>query len=341
MLPIPTVACLALLGLSCWEGCRAEPLFITRLGGKVAPERVVTAAADEAGDIEVCWRGSGHVEKGTLLARVNPDAHALEEAELELQIAQLKLEADNEVLQLMRQKEEMEFIASLPSQQRPYISQRLETPPDERALALLEEKIRLVRERFHLQEQKARETFAKKAALRLIRMPFSGRVQFHLTPPPEGQRAPIAAGAPVLTAADDSSLYIACLLADPALTHLDPSRLSVRLEGGGGETLHAAWSHKRVEKQGQSEALVYYFLVPISQAEHAWNLLGSNIVVELWCQGDEGWLYEEKAALALEAGDKSFETWEELTAALRPGYAIVFSGETHLALRPSNPKEEQ
>lgn len=323
-----------LIGVILCQTSLGSDLYVTRLGAKVVPERVVAISADEAGEVEICWRGKGLVKAGTLLARLNPETLALEEEGLELEIAQGKLEADNEILQLTRQKEELEFIAALPEKKRLYVAQHLEATADSRALALLEQKIEIARQRALLQEKKLRESFARKTALRCIRMPFDGRVQYHLTIPPEGERALVTSGAPVLTVADDASLYIAVEITDPALIHLEAHRLTARLELGKGEDLRAGWVHKRIEKSNQTEATVYYFRVPEERREQAWELLGSNIAVGLWCRGEDDWLYEEKTALAREAGKRPFETWEELAAALRPGYAIVFSGETHLCLAP-------
>ncbi len=261
-------------------------LYVTRLGAKVVPERVVAISAEEAGEVEICWRGKGLVKAGTLLARVNPETLALEEEELELQIAQGKLEADNEILQLTRQKEELEFIAALPEKKRLYVAQHLEATTDSRALALLEQKIGIARQRALLRERKLRETFARKTALRYIRMPFDGRVQYHLTIPPEGERALVTSGTLVLTVADDASLYIAVEISEPSLVQLETRRLTVRMELGKGEDLLAEWAHKRIEKSNQTEATVYYFRVPEARREQAWELLGSNIVVELWCRGE-------------------------------------------------------
>lgn len=314
----------------------AGELFVTRMAGRVAPEQVAAVSAVEPGEVEVCCRESGRVKAGTLLVRINPEELALDEAEMELQISQRRLESENEILKLTREKEEMDFILSLPEKKRLYVTQQMEIKADERAVALLNKRIELAREQLRLQEEKLRSTFDKKAALRVIRMPFDGRVQYHVTVPPAGERALVASGAPVLTVADDSALYIAVPIADPALAQLPPERLCVRLDGAG---MAADWVHKRVEKSGQTETLVYYFRVPAPQSHRAWELLGSNLIVELWCRGEENWRYEEKAALALEAGDQPFETWEELVAALRPGYVVVFSGETHLALRPQQQEE--
>ena len=313
------------------EEC-AQP--VTRVMAKVVPEQVIALAAQESGEVELSKPGDGRAKAGELLARVNPEELELEAAELELQIAKEKLESENEILRLTREKEEMEFVTALPEEKRLYVAQRMEVKADERALALLEQKIELVRKRMHLNEQKLRSAFERKAALRDVRMPFDGRVQYHISAPREGKRAAVTAGTPLLTVADDSALYVAVAMQDPSLVQLEPERLSVRLAAGGEEGIQAAWHHKRVEKEGREEALIYYYKVPEEARERAWALLGANTVAEIWCRGEASWRYEPKAELAQEAGERPFESWEELVAALRPGYAIVYSGETHLALRP-------
>lgn len=316
------------------ESAGAGELFVMRLAGKVMPERLAAVSAAEGGEVEICCREEGRVKAGTLLARVNPEELALEAAEMELLIAQRKLEMESEVLKLMRQKEEMDFILSLPEKSRLYVSRQMEVKADERTVKLLDQKMALAREQAQLSEQKMRTAFAKKAALRELHMPFDGRMQLNIPAPMEGERVPVTSGATLLTVADDSALYIAAPMTDPALAQLDTNRLSVHLEAVGRGTLEAKWAHRKVEKNGQSEALVYYYRVPEEARDYVWELLGSNLIVELWCRGDDDWRYEEKTALAQEAGEQAFETWEEVVAALRPGYAVVFSGETHLALRP-------
>ena len=309
-------------------------LYVTRVAARVVPERVVAVTATEGGEVEICRAGDGRAEKGELLVRVNPDELAMEEAELELQIGRSKVEGESELLQLTRQKEEMEFISTLPGNKRVYVEKHMEAKVDARALALLEQKIALVHERMRLNEAKLRAAFALKEQMRTIRMPFDGRVQFHVSPLPGSMRTPVASGDPLVTLADDSKLFVAVPVADPTLTLMEAQRLVVRLDRGEGALLQAEWSHRRVEKSGRDEALVYYFRVPEWAQEKAWAMLGANVVAELCCRGESDWLYEEKALLAREAGEQAFETWEALVAALRPGYVIVFSGETHLALRP-------
>lgn len=316
----------------CGEEAAAQ--LVTRVMAKIVPEQVVAVTAQESGEVELCKTGDGRAKAGELLARVNPEELELELDELELQVAQSKLEAENEILQLTRQKEEMDFVTALPEEKRLYVAQRMEAQADARALALLEQKIELARERMRLSEKKLRATYERKAALRELRMPFDGRVQYHVSIPTEGKRTLVTAGAPLLTVADDSALYVAVAMQNPALVNLEPERLSVRLMAGGGDGIQATWHHKRVEKDGREEALIYYYKVPEDARARAWTLLGANTVAEIWCRGESDWRYEPKAALAQEAGDRPFESWEELVTALRPGYEIVYSGETHLALRP-------
>ena len=63
--------------------------------------------------------------------------------------------------------------------------------------------------------------------------------------------------------------------------------------------------------------------------------MGANLVAELHYKPAEGENLQNvhKAELAAEAGNTTYETWAELVAALRPGFEILFIGETHICLR--------
>ena len=64
-----------------------------------------------------------------------------------------------------------------------------------------------------------------------------------------------------------------------------------------------------------------------------WPQVGANLVAHLRYRADADDVYVSKAVLAREAGERRFESWEELLTALRPGHSIVFNGETHLCIR--------
>lgn len=308
-------------------------LPISRHPAKVVPRRVLPVTPDMAGEVEVIHRSEGRVKKDTLLLRINPEELALDEQELRQQMERNNLTAETEILQLVRQKEELEFISKLPPERRMYVVQHLKAEVDDRAMALLERKIAVTRENARLSNERLQKAFEKKRKLREISMPFDGRIQYHFAMPEEGQTALVGTNNPVVTIADDSILYVVVNMTDPALSRLDASRLSVLLEMGGGRTLSAPWSHSKVQKGDRGENMVYYFTVPDKMRGRVWSLVGANLVAHLRYRPEEGSVYVSKAELAQEAGERRFESWEELLAALRPGYAIVFNGETHLCLR--------
>lgn len=318
----------------------AEELFVSRHAAKVLPKALLVLPADGAGELEVCHFGGKNIPEGTLLARLNPEALQLEEEEFRQHVERNKLDAEGNILKLRRELEDLDFIAGLDAAQRPFVEERLKVKGDARARALLERRIAAIEEQTRLANEKLRLTYERTRALRELRMPYSGVVQYHIPlPEKEGMRVPVAVSTPILTVADDSVLYIALTLPDPELAKLDASRFSVSI-AQGEETISAPYAFRRVEKQGQNEQTVYYFAVSPQQKEAAWEMVGTNLVAELFYRSEPTWRYEAKADLAREAGLCSFSTWAELLAALRPGFSVVFCGETHLCLKPAATETE-
>ncbi|MBR1982074.1 MAG: hypothetical protein IKA23_04915 [Akkermansia sp.] len=109
-----------------WEETHEQPpLRISRHPAKVVPRRVLPITPDMAGEVEVVHRAEGRVKKDTLLLRINPEELALDEQELHQQLERNNLTAETEILQLVRQKEELEFISKLPPERRMYVVQHL------------------------------------------------------------------------------------------------------------------------------------------------------------------------------------------------------------------------
>ncbi len=330
-----------IMGYACAEESHEQhSLRISRHPAKVVPRRLLPITPDMAGEVEVIHRAEGWVKKDTLLLRINPEELALDEQELHQQMERNNLAAETEILQLVRQKEELEFISKLPPERRMYVVQHLKAEVDKRAFDLLERKIAVTRENALISNERLQKAFEKKRKLREIAMPFDGRIQYHFAMPEEGQTALVGTNNPVVTIADDSMLYVVVNMTDPALSRLDASRLSVLLEMGGGRTLIAPWSHSKVQKGDRGETMMYYFTVPDKMRGRVWSQVGANLVAHLRYRAEADDIYVSKAELAQEAGERRFESWEELLAALRPGYAIVFNGETHLCLKRTKPEEQ-
>lgn len=310
--------------------------YISRYAAAVVPQQMLTVPLSEPGVVEFCHKGEGRVEKGTLLVRVNAKELALEEAELRNQQRQNKVSAEEQLLKLRRQKEELEFIMAQPAERRQFMEARFKTQADERALALLNEQIAVQEERVRISNEKLQQAFDKKKETREVRMPFDGRVQFHINPPTGEERTmPVAQTGPLLTAVDDAQLYVAVTPQEAEVVKLPPDRMVLKLDLGGGKFLDATWHHKKVEQRNRQETLVYYFSLSEENREQAWDMVGANTVAELYYRAAEGeeLLYLHKHELAAAAGKRVFESWEELVAALHPDYEIVFTGETHICLR--------
>lgn len=230
----------------------AEDRYISRYAAAVVPQQMLTVPLQEPGAVEFCHKGEERVEKGTLLVRVNARELALEEAELRNQQRQNKATADEQLLKLRRQKEELEFIMAQPAERRQFMEARFKTQADERALALLNEQMAVQEERVHISNEKLQQAFDKKKEAREVRMPFDGRVQYHINPPAGEERSmTVAQTGPLLTAVDDAQLYVAVTPQEAEVVKLPPERLVLKLDLGGGKFLSASWHHKKVEQRNR------------------------------------------------------------------------------------------
>lgn len=330
-----TTVTLLILSLTTW----GEPYYISRYPTAVVPERMMTIPLQEPGLVRIHHLGNGNIAKGTQLVTVNADELALDEAELKNQQRRNASAAEEAILQLLRQKEEMEFILSQPVERRKFIESRVKAKADQRALDILNEKIAIQEEGLRIQNAKLQQAFDKRCETRVIRMPFDGRIQYHISLG-NGDEAEILVPqpGPLISAVDDSALYLAITPENAEIVNLPSAKLQIRLDLGGGVQMHGQWHHSKVERRNNKETLVYYFNIKEEEKDTAWQMIGSNAIGELLYTpaDDEQLLYEHKSTLAKEAGSTPYETWEELVRSLRPGYQILFVGETHLCLKPAN-----
>lgn len=330
--PLRCISIVLLLSLR--VDAAAEQYYITRLPARVVPEKVVTLVAPEQGEAQILHREET-AEKGTLLARINPKAAALAVREFELEKRRDTAAAQDDILLLQRQKEELEFVLKLPAEQRAYVQSKVEGKADKRALALLEEKISLRRAALELEQEKKQSLFEEKKAQAELRMPFNGRILYHIPLPESAEETlHLPSNVPVATVADDSALYLAVSLTDSELVNLPAEHIHLRLDESTGGPLQAVWHRRAVEKTDNTQqTLVYYFRVPEAAKERAWGMLGAHLVAELYYEGEDV-TYIRKDELAAAAENTVYETWQDLVRAVYPGFRILFCGETHLALVP-------
>ena len=327
---------LTLLLLSVGTVSAVQEHYIGRYPAAVVPKRMLTVPLNKPGMVEFCYTGTDRVNKGTMLVKINPEELALQEAEMLNQQKQNSVKEAETLLQLRRQKEELEFIMAQPESRRKFMESRFRTQADQRALDLLNERIAVQEEATRIANAKIQRAFDKIKEEQLISMPFDGRVQYHVSPGEGDENSLLVTQiGPLLTVVDDSMLYIAITPEESSIVKLPPEQLQLILELGGGRSICAPWHHKKVEMRNRKESLVYYFAIAEEDREQAWEQVGANLVSELRFSAaeDEELLSIHKAELAAQAGKQPFETWEELVATLRPDYHILFVGETHICLK--------
>lgn len=313
----------------------AESYYVTRMPARIVPTKLLTLQLQEAGE-GLIVHPDERARKGDLIIRLNPEATELLKQEFDLECHQDETKLQEEILQLKRQKEELEFVNSLPAGQRGYVQQKFETKGDARLIAVLDEKIKLLQSLTQIEKAKKKMRLDQQIARTELRMPFDGLLQFHIPLPANSdERVQLSSGEPLVTVVDDSELFIAVSVTDSELVHLPTEALSLRISDMGERTWSARWHHRALEKHERAQSLVYYFSIPADLKTHLWRLVGANLVAELFYEGT-GITYVRKDELAAHTEGMVFETWEEVVKAVYPGFRLLFCGETHLALLPND-----
>lgn len=326
--------------LLCATVAHAEEYYVSQHRAKVVPNRIFAFAMPEAGTLDGFLRGREHAKRGELIGRINRERMDAEALSVELRIGASRLTKKKEILALVRQKEELEFLRNLSAEERSFVGKK-DVQADERAVALLAEQIELAEREMAAAEKQSREEFERKRELYDLKMPFDGRVQYHFSLPENPEEVlKLASGTPIATIADDSDYFVALNLTHPDLMRLPAKSLRVKLALGGNETLEAEYSHKRIEKNGNSEALVYFFRVPEKSRERAYELLGANCVARLFFKSETALTVLNKADLVRGDSETPFASWEELIAATFPQTKIVFIGETSIGISCAEPTEK-
>lgn len=314
--------------------------YVAQFRAKVVPARIFTFVMPENGELEPLASARERLAAGAPVAFVNREKLREEAQALELRVASEKLMAEKEILALTRRREELEFLVGLTDEEREMIKKTDAATADERALALLDEEIRIAKEKQAASELRARKEFEAKRELHELKMPFAGRIEWHVARSGNaGEKIRLYSSAPVATVADDSAYFIAFTMTRADWSRLPAERLRARIDAGGNASLRGVFSHSRIEKKGNAEALVYFFKLPPETAADAEKLLGANCVAKLFYESETPLEILDKAELVCGSDASAFASWEELAAAKYPDRRIVFNGETSLALAPARDAE--
>lgn len=316
----------------------AEPLEVAVLPAKIVPEQVTTLML-EAGVLSDLADESQHQERGAVIAVLNRERTEQEREEMELQIARDALAAKDEIRKLESTRSKVKFYLGLTDKERAFAQAPAaedELPPTQESLRDIDERLSLHRRRLESLPRVKRNEFERSHEKLTLRMPFSGRLQYNATLP-EDRTKPFdfvpTPSLPFATVCDDSAFYITVSIARAELSQLPPERFSVSIQLPEGKRLIGTYDHRRVERGGSGDMLVYFFRLPKEEHETALSMLGTNAQAHLTFDADPGTITVNKAELIMKPEAAECADWEELIARLYPHHHIVIVGERSIVLR--------
>lgn len=315
----------------------AVPVQVGLLPAKIVPEQVATIPM-EAGVISNLADAALHHERGEVIARLNEERTEQEREELELKLAREAVTHKDELRKLEAQRAKVVFYLGLSESERRYATDiKLEdAAPTKASLADIDERIGLLKRELESAPRIRRNEFERAHARNTVKMPFSGRLQYHFTLPAESggsfEYTP-APGQPFASVCDDSAFYITINLSRAELTQLPPENFTVTVALPAGRELKGTYDHRRVEQANGGDMLVYFFRLPQEQHETAYKMLGSHAQTKLMYEAGEGAVSVSKLELARRPEAAQCENWEQLIERLYPDHSILLIGERDIILQ--------
>ncbi|MDO4221853.1 MAG: hypothetical protein Q4C88_07025 [Akkermansia sp.] len=321
----------------------AQPVPVGSFPAKIVPEQATTLPL-ERGTVSDLADASRRLKRGDVVARVNVEKTEREREEMELQISKEKLAKRDELRKLESQRSKLHFyLNSLSDEERKFAKDMggEDMQPSKEALADIEERISLLQREMDRMPQRKREEFERAHESMTVKMPYDGRLQYNITLP-EDREKPFeytASGSqPFATVCDDSAFYITINLNQTELTQLPPEQFSAEVALPDGKKLCGTFHHRRVEHNGSTDMLVYFFRLQPQDHETAYTMLGGNAKAAITFETGEDVRIESKAKLLNRPEAAESENWEELVQRMFPDYNIVLIAERDIVLRAKNAK---
>lgn len=317
----------------------AAPVEVGKYSAKIVPERVSVLTIPEMGVLSDLANAQERLEAGTVIAILNKERTEEAREDMELQIARERINKRDEIQKLRNQRRKVVFYNSLSADERRFNSDfKSDDQPGKTTLQDLDERISLLERELKTIERRKRKEFSDKHDKLTLRMPFRGRLQYNITLP-EDTSKPFEYTETVrsfATVCDDSAFYITISIADSNLSLLDEKRFSASVKLPGERLLTGTYAHRRVERNPSGgDMLVYFFRLPESEHETAYNMLGSNTSAELIYETDGEALTVNKADLVMHPDAAECESWEQLIRKTHPAYKILIIGRRELVLVPA------
>lgn len=319
----------------------AEPVQVATLPAKIVPRQATTLQL-ENGVVSRLTDAGKRVEAGAVIAVVHEERTAQEREELELKLAREDMRLRDELRKLEQQRSKVQFYLNLSPRERRYATglNADDLPPTPDSLRDIDERIALLKREQTTSPRLMKQEFERNHAKLTLKMPFSGRLQYHFTLPDDPSQ-PFEylglPGRPFASVCDDSAFYITISLAKAELTQLTPENFSVSIALPEGRQLTGTYSHRQVEQNagGAGDMLIYFFRVPETDKEVAYSMIGSHARARLVYDAGENVQYVSKIELIAHPEAAQCENWEQLIERLYPQHNIVLVGERNIILRPS------
>ena len=325
-------------GLALAGQLRAELVTIGKMPAKIVPEQVAQLSFQGKGLVSDIVPDTSHrLEKGTVVGIMDKEKMVEAQEDMELQITRDRLTRRDEVRKLKLQRKKLSFYLNLTPAERKYAKDMQPEDEGEISLEEIDERIALLQRELNTMERRKRAEFDSKHEQNTLRMPFTGRLQYHF-PMPEEPDKPFeyAQGGlrPFASVCDDSAFYITVNINDTDLSLLPEDRFSAYINMPSGKQLRGSYAFRRVEKNnGGSDMLVYFFKLPQEDHETAYNMLGSNANAVLLYSAEEDVKAIPKIRLLTHPAAPECEDWRQLVDKAYPGHVVVIITERDVLIR--------
>lgn len=334
----PILPFLSLL-LTATFSVQATPILVNVLPAKIVPEQMAQLSM-ENGIITQLANPAQRQEKGSIIAVLNEDELLREREETELKLLRDRLNNRDEIRKLELQRSKVQFFLSLSKEERRYAAdmQNGSDPATPESLRDINERIDLLKRELSSMERLKHKELQQKQEKATLKMPFSGKLQYHF-PLPKDISQPYeyvnTRHLPFASICDDSAFYITVNISQAELSTLPEKLFEVEVKLADGEVLQGTYSHRRVEhsKNGSGDMLVYFFRLPQEKHETAFRVLGSNLKARLLFHAGDGTEMLIKSELATHPETEHCNNWEELIERLYPDYNIVLIGDSDIIIR--------
>lgn len=316
----------------------ADIVTIGKFPAKIVPEQVTTLAFPGKGIVsDIVPNTDERLEKGTVVGIMDKEKMREAKEDMELQIERERLTKRDEVRKLKLQRKKLSFYLNLSPAERKYAKDMQPEEGSDASLSDIDDRISLLQKELSTMERRKRADYDAKYEQSVLRMPFTGRLQYHFTMPEEPDK-PFEYTQnglrPFATVCDDSAFYITLSINDTDLSLLPEERFSAYINMPSGEQLRGVYSYRRVEKSNSgSDMLVYFFKLPEDAHKTAFNMLGSNANAVLLYNAEEDVKAIPKIQLLTHPAAPECEDWRQLVAVAYPGCIVVLVTERDVLIR--------